>query len=120
GRLKISPSRRSPRPPSATLPAATPPSGKAIIFSLRPVKTRGKAASLNAAAGPAAFPRSCASPSAGHAPICVAAPTAPAACFKNVRRGSGGFFDIRHPCYEEFKLRRILSVLLHAILYHAR
>src|ERR1700722_9740842 len=41
GRLKISQSRSSPRPPRATLPAATPPSGKASILSCSAANTRG-------------------------------------------------------------------------------
>src|SRR5437879_3666568 len=46
GLLKISQSRSCPRPPRLMLPAATPPSGNAIIFNRRPVKTRGNGISL--------------------------------------------------------------------------
>ncbi len=69
-----------------------------------------------AAAGPTGVSCVAVSPSTGHAPICEAAPIAPAACFKNVRRGTRSFLDMRAPDWI-LDWRRNLSVLLsHAIL----
>ena len=81
----------------ATLPAATPPSGKAIIFSLRPVKTRGKAASLAAVAGPTGDSALYGLAERGPPSYLGGGADGARSRFRNVRRGSGSCAAIGVP-----------------------